>query len=219
MNPRKPLFLWQLFAQAGAWVKTGFAPTRFCLQYEGIGSAGTPGSAPNCCPFPMIWPSPYGVGPLFSGPSLQGSDGQFIAERAGHAAPLAAILAFASAVARINSADITTNIRGTLSCGKLSLFSSLQRRWPAACKTPAHAGLLAPLPGPWLPTQPMATLSTALSSAGLPALRLAPSRARSGADTFGLTAAAAGLSTTPATQGDHPFGWLFHFRPTKAALT
>jgi hypothetical protein len=34
-----------------------------------------------------------------------------------------------------------------------------------------------------------------------------------------LTARAAVITITPATHGDIPFGWPFHFRPARAALT
>jgi hypothetical protein len=53
----------------------------------------------------------------------------------------------------------------------------------------------------------------------LQALRPAPFRARLVADQIDLTAHTAVITITPATHGDIPRGWPFHFRPARAALT
>jgi hypothetical protein len=53
----------------------------------------------------------------------------------------------------------------------------------------------------------------------LQALRPAPFRARLVADQIDLTAQKAVITITPATHGDIPRGWSFHFRPARAALT
>jgi hypothetical protein len=65
----------------------------------------------------------------------------------------------------------------------------------------------------------MRTLSQARPLAGLQALRPAPFRARLAADQIDLTARTAVITITPATHGDIPRGWSFHFRPARAALT
>jgi len=227
MNPRKPLCCWQFFAQALACAKSGFASTRVGLHDERLampeglafGPADLARHVIHCDPFPNTWPSPFGVGPLFVRRTVGLQFGRNSAHPDGAAARDNGILPFISMVRALKFGDITTPFRGTTSCGNSSLFFSSQRRSRAVCKTQARAGLRAPSLARRLPTPRMKTLSQALPLAGLLALRLAPFRARSAADQIDLTARAAVCTITPATHGDIPRGWSFHFRPASAVLT
>jgi len=223
MNPRKPLSCWQFFAQALACAKSGFASTRVGLHDEGlvdpVALAFGPRHMTHCDPFPINWPSTVGVGPLFVRRTVGLQFGRNSAHPDGAAARDNGILPFISMVRALKFGDITTPFRGTTSCGNSSLFFSSQRRSRAVCKTQARAGLRAPSLARRLPTPRMKTLSQALPLAGLPALRLAPFRARSAADQIDLTAQTAVITITPAIHGDIPRGWPFHFRRASAALT
>lgn len=227
MNPRKPLSYWQFFAQALACAKTGFASTRVGLHDEGLvepaglafGPADLARDVIHCDPFPNTWPSPFGVGPLLARGTVGLPFGRNSAHRAGAPAPDNGILPFVSMAHAVESGDIKTPYRGTLSCRNSSFFFSLQRRSRAVCKTPAHAGLRVQLLALLSQTRPAAILPPALSLAALPALLLARFPARSAADHIDLTAQAEGFATKPATHGDIPRGWPFHFRPARAALT
>ena len=219
MNPRKPLTCWQLFAQGPGLAKSGFAPTRFSLHDEGVGGTRPCVSAPHCDPFPTTWPSPSGVGPLFVSSRKRGRHARTVADLMGHASRGHGDFAFASGADPLESCPRTTIIRGKHTCGNSSLSFSSQSRLLAACKTPARVALLALSVALSLLMPPAAMFSMARLSAGLRALRLARSRARSAAEHHDLTAAAAGLTTKPATQGVTPLGWSFHFAPARAALT
>lgn len=219
MNPRKPLSSWQLFAQGLGLVKSGFAPTRFSLHDGGVGGSSPCVPAPHCYPFPMTWPSPEGVGPFFVFPRKLGRNARTVADLSGQVARGHGNFAFASGDDALESCPRTTIIRGRHSCGNSSLSFSSQSRLLAACKTPARVALLALSVALSLLMPPAAMFSMARLSAGLRALRLARSRARSAAEHHDLTAAVAGLTTKPATQGVTPLGWPFHFAPARAALT
>jgi len=227
MNPRKPLCFWQFFAQALACAKSGFASTRVGLHDEGLakpaglafGPADLARHVIHCDPFPNTWPSPFGVGPLLARGTVDLPFGRNSAHRAGAPARGHGILPFVSMACALESGDITTPFRGTTSCGNSSLFFSSQRRSRAVCKTPAHAGLQGLSLARPLPMRRMRTLSQARPLAGLQALRPAPFRARLAADQIDLTARTAVITITPATHGDIPRGWSFHFRPASAVLT
>lgn len=220
MNPRKPLSSWQLFAQGTGLANSGFAPTQFSLHDDRVGDTRPCVSAPHCDPFPKTWPSPIGVGPLFSPLARQARDARTLADGVGAGPAGHGNFAFARGGKALESSPITTTHRGDTSCGKPSFFSfSLQPRLRAACKTPARVRLQALLPVRPLRMPPTKIWSQALRLAGLPVRQPAPSRARWAADLHDLTAPAAGQTTTPATQGGIPLGWLFHFSPARAALT
>lgn len=223
MNPRKPLCCWQFFAQALACAKSAFATTRAGLQdkvlVDPVALAFGPRHMTHCDPFPMNWPSPVGVGPLFVLGPVDLRFGRNSAHRAGAPARGHGILPFVSMACALESGDITTPFRGRPSCRNSSLFFSSQRRLRAVCKTRVHAGLQGLSLARLSQTRPAAILPTALSLAALPALLLAPFRARSAADQIDLTARTAVITITPATHGDIPRGWPFHFRPARAALT
>ena len=223
MNPRKPLCCWQFFAQALACAKSAFAPTRAGLQdkvlVDPVVLAFGPRHMTHCDPFPMNWPSPVGVGPLFVRGPVGLRFGRNSAHRAGASARGHGILPFVSMACALESGDITTPFRGRPSCRNSSFFFSSQRRLRAVCKTPAHAGLQGLSLARPLPMRRMRTLSQARPLAGLQALRPAPFRARLVADQIDLTAQKAVITITPATHGDIPRGWSFHFRPARAALT
>ena len=223
MNPRKPLCCWQFFAQALACAKSAFAPTRAGLQdkvlVDPVALAFGPRHMTHCDPFPMNWPSPVGVGPLFVRGPVGLRFGRNSAHRAGASARGHGILPFVSMACALESGDITTPFRGRPSCRNSSLFFSSQRRSRAVCKTQVHAGLQGLSLARPLPMRRMRTLSQARPLAGLQALRPAPFRARLVADQIDLTARTAVITITPATHGDIPRGWSFHFRPARAALT
>ena len=223
MNPRKPLCCWQFFAQALACAKSAFAPTRAGLQdkvlVDPVALAFGPRHMTHCDPFPMNWPSPVGVGPLFVRGPVGLRFGRNSAHRAGASARGHGILPFVSMACALESGDITTPFRGTTSCRNSSLFFSSQRRLRAVCKTQVHAGLQGLSLARPLPMRRMRTLSQARPLAGLQALRPAPFRARSAADQIDLTAQTAVITITPAIHGDIPRGWPFHFRRASAALT
>ena len=223
MNPRKPLCCWQFFAQALACAKSAFAPTRAGLQdkvlVDPVALAFGPRHMTHCDPFPMNWPSPVGVGPLFVRGPVGLRFGRNSAHRAGASARGHGILPFVSMACALESGDITTPFRGRPSCRNSSLFFSSQRRLRAVCKTQVHAGLQGLSLARPLPMRRMRTLSQARPLAGLQALRPAPFRARLVADQIDLTARTAVITITPATHGDIPRGWSFHFRPARAALT
>ena len=223
MNPRKPLCCWQFFAQALACAKSAFAPTRAGLQdkvlVDPVALAFGPRHMTHCDPFPMNWPSPVGVGPLFVRGPVGLRFGRNSAHRAGASARGHGILPFVSMACALESGDITTPFRGRPSCRNSSFFFSSQRRLRAVCKTQVHAGLQGLSLARPLPMRRMRTLSQARPLAGLQALRPAPFRARLVADQIDLTAQKAVITITPATHGDIPRGWSFHFRPARAALT
>lgn len=223
MNPRKPLCCWQFFAQALACAKSAFAPTRAGLQdkvlVDPVALAFGPRHMTHCDPFPMNWPSPVGVGPLFVRGPVGLRFGRNSAHRAGASARGHGILPFVSMACALESGDITTPFRGRPSCRNSSFFFSSQRRLRAVCKTQVHAGLQGLSLARPLPMRRMRTLSQARPLAGLQALRPAPFRARLVADQIDLTAHTAVITITPATHGDIPRGWPFHFRPARAALT
>ncbi|MEN9851614.1 MAG: hypothetical protein RL128_1777 [Pseudomonadota bacterium] len=223
MNPRKPLCCWQFFAQALACAKSAFAPTRAGLQdkvlVDPVALAFGPRHMTHCDPFPMNWPSPVGVGPLFVRGPVGLRFGRNSAHRAGASARGHGILPFVSMACALESGDITTPFRGRPSCRNSSFFFSSQRRLRAVCKTQVHAGLQGLSLARPLPMRRMRTLSQARPLAGLQALRPAPFRARLVADQIDLTAQKAVITITPATHGDIPRGWPFHFRPARAALT
>lgn len=219
MNPRKPLTCWQLFAQGPGRAESGFASTQFSLHHGQVGGTRPCVSAPHCDPFPKTWPSPIGVGPLFSPLARQGRDARTLADWVGSGPAGHGDFAFASGDDPLEFWAITTVIRGKHICGNSSLSFSSLSRWRAACKTRARARPRVPSQVPSSLTPPMATSSMAQSSAGLRALRPAPFRAPSAADTHSLTASAAGQTTTPATRGVTPPGWSFLFSPARAALT
>lgn len=219
MNPRKPLSSWQLFAQGPGLAKSGFAPTRFSLHDGEVGGSSPCVPAPHCYPLHTTWPSPEGVGPFFVFPRKLDRNARTVADLSGKAPRGHGNFAFASGVDALESRSRTTIIRGRHSCGNSSLSFSSPSRWPAACKTPARVALPAWSLALSLLMPPTAMSSTARLSAGLRALRLARSRVRSAAELHDLTAAAAGLTTKPATQRVTPLGWPFHFAPARAALT
>ena len=221
MFPRKPLFCRREIAQAICAEKTGFASTRFSLQDGHSGSRSGCGLASQCDPFPSIWLSPAGVEPFFcaSCASFAATGHRRGFARRGHSARAQGRNdSFAHQNGAVDSRIITTISRGTLSCGKSSLFFSSQRPLPAACRTPVRARLQALSPVLPLPMQLTRTWLRARPSAVLPVRQPAPFRARSAADETTLTAAAAGLSQIPATHGAFPVGGFFISRPT-AALT
>lgn len=185
MFPRKPLNLWQVFAQALRRAETGFARNESFGQDADIGGCGPMGHAPDCYPFPSDWSGPSWVGPSFlRGMTLR----QTAAAARGNG-----FFHFASAGKSVESGSITTNTRGKTSCGKLSPFFSFCRlACRPACKTPRRAGLpvrrlvrLSPMP-------PKATLSMAPSSAALRAWPRAASK-RACRPATDLTAASRGV--------------------------
>jgi hypothetical protein len=212
MNPRKSLILWQEYAECAQAPKTAFALGQGFQHDECIGDLGPFGPAFHCDPFPINWLGPLGVEPFFSLPKPR----FWQTKRTFAEAAVWALFAFVSVGRALESLPITTNNRGKKSCGKSSLFFLSQPRLQAACKTPARAVLLVPFlaqqsrtirtPICWL-AQPLAALQ---------ALRPVPSRARSAARNLFLTAQKAVKNLTPATQGETPFGWLFHFAPGSA---
>lgn len=216
MNPRKPLSCWQIFAQGPALRKIGFASTREVLQH---GASDDPSRPAHSNPFPTDWPGPLGCGPFSALGAVAARLGRNSAKGRGAAMRRPGIFPFASALCALESGDITTPIRGTSSCGKSSPFFSSQPRLQAACRTPAQGVWPVRSSARPLPMRRTKTCWPARPSAGLPALRPAPFRARSAVDQIGLTATAAGQTIKPATHGDAPRGWLFHFRPARAALT
>lgn len=227
MNPRKPLSCWQFFAQGASFAKTRFASTRAGLHdvvlVDPVALAFGPRHMTHCDPFPMNWPSPAGVGPFFARRSLGLQFGRNSAHLAGVAARDNGILPFISMVRALEFGDITTPYRGRPSCGKSSLFFSSQHRSQAVCKTVAAMQPSAPwvvrrlvhlwrmLPAVAKPKVPSLVRSLAAS--------LVACRACRPADNAVLTARAAAITITPATHGDIPRGWSFHFRPASAALT
>lgn len=235
MNPRKPLSCWQFFAQALACAKTGFASTRVgrhdqvMVEPAGLamGPAPVVGHAihrvTHCDPFPNTWPSPFGVGPFLARGAVGLRFGRNSAHPAGAAARGHGILAFVLTACALESGDITTPFRGRPSCGKSSSFFSSQRRLQAVFKTVAAMQPSAPwavrrlahlwrmLPAVAKPKVPSLARSLAAS--------LVAYRACRPADNGFLTARAGVCTITPATHGDIPRGWSFHFRPASAALT
>lgn len=222
MFPRKPLCLWQSFAQ-GPWVaKSGFAPTRSARQDGEIGRFGARATAPHCYPFPIIWPSPAGVGPFFFDvcrvqPDRQGSAAQ------GQGGGLSDWNSpFVDSAGALLLSHITTMIRGLVSCGNLSQFFSSQPRSRPVCKTPGalppSALLAGQRPGHWLRMQPGAARPKARllarSSAACPAV----SPACRLAEPADLTAAAGRIAQHSGHPWGTPRGWPFHF-PPMAALT
>ena len=233
MNPRKPLSYWQFFAQGPALAKMGFA-WRGVVSHDGaiddlsglgLGLGQNPAVSAPCDPFQKTWPVPFGGGSFFYAAfravaGLAGA-GRSLAHEAGTGG-LGHDFAFVSEVGGVESAPITKTLRGTRSCGNSSPFFLLPRPWLAACKTPVRAGWRVPSLARPLPTTKTPRSSMVRSSADLPVLRLARFPARWVArklSTSDLTAKAAGQTTKPATHGDAPRGWLFHFRPARAALT
>lgn len=229
MNPRKPLSYWQFFAQALGLAKMGFAsrgPVLHDGHIDDLSGAGRGfghicAVSALCDPFPNTWPGPFGVGSFFWPMAGLTGLGQAVAPcRADHRG--LCDFAFVSKVGGVESAPITTTLRGNISCGKSSFFFLWPRRWRAVCKTPVRAGWRVLSLARPLPTTKTPRSSMVQSSAGLPVWRLARSPARWAArnlSIFGLTARAVGLSIKPAIHGDQPRGWLFHFRPASAALT
>ena len=221
MNPRKPLCCWQFFAQALACAKSAFAPTRAELQdkvlVDPVALAFGPRHMTHCDPFPMNWPSPVGVGPLFVRGPVGLRFGRNSAHRAGAPARGHGILPFVSMACALESGDITTPFRGRPSCGNSSLFFSSQRRSRAVCKTLCHAALPEAFLAPLLLTQLTRTWWLGLPLELGSVLAHACLGVRSAA--INLTAHTAVITITPATHGDIPRGWPFHFRPARAALT
>lgn len=223
MIPRKPLLSWQLFAQTFAAANSGFAPTHF-LSHNGfvggdLAGASCSGAAPHCDPFPKNSLSPVGVERLFHGVDGAVSDAREIAETVADGATVGGNFPFVSMFDAVGLRDKTPPTRGKISCASSSFFFLSQPRLPAVCKTPVRARSSALLPVRPLRTQPMKTWLQARPLAALQALQPAPFPARWAADPIDLTAFAAGLSTKPAIHGANPHGWLFHFRPARAALT
>lgn len=212
MNPRKPLILWQHFAQAFGRVQSGFAPLPGLSQSAETGFAAVRGFVPACDPFPTLWPSPFGVGSFFALIGRAAPDQHKLAD-----GPVHGIFPFVSGKIALESVSITTKHRGKTSCRKPSLFFFWsQPRWPAVCKTPRRAALQALLPVWRLLTIRTPTCWAARLSAGLQALRPVRCRAKwvaktPASDRLDLTATAAGHICTPAIQGVRPLGWLFHF--------
>ena len=213
MFPRNPLFPWQDFAQAFGGVKWVFAPERANLQ---DGFSGGPASQRT--PFPSIWLSPAGVEPLFFIASRSAVNRQNSACCDEDASETPYVGAIVLNDVALLSDDITTTSRGTTTCGKSSLFSSLQPRLQPACRTPVRARRPAPSPARLLPMRPMAMSSMARSLAVLRVQRPALFRARSAAERLDLTAFAAGPVIPPTTQRAFPLGG-FSFPAPVAALT
>lgn len=212
MNPRKPLILWQEYAERAQAPKTAFALGQGFQHDECIGDLGPSGPAFHCDPFPTTWLSPPGVEPFFSpSPRASVQDRRTFADRAARA-----LFAFVSVGGAVEKRPITTTNRGKLSCGKSSLFFLLQPRLQAACKTRQRAALLALSSAQQLRITKTPRSSTAPSLAALPALRLARSQARSAARNTILAVQPAAQDHTPAIQGANPLGWLFHFAPVTA---
>ncbi len=207
MNPRKPLILWQHFAHAFGRVQSAFASDPGLSQSGLVGMAASCGTAPTCDPFPMIWPSPFGVGSFFA-PDCAAPGPRLIS--AGHG-----ILPFVFAKAALESDAITTTNRGKTSCRNSSHFFLSPPRLRAVFKTLAALLPCAPLAVPrqarLSPMRPAVAKPRARLLALSSAACLAVSPACPSAEPFDLTALAAGLSTKPAIQRGSPFGWLFHF--------
>ncbi len=217
MFPRKSPCLWQSFAQ-GPWAaKSGFASTHSSRQDDGIGRSGARATAPHCYPFPIIWPSPAGVGPFFSGPSRASSDRQGSAAQGRGMARSTCNSPFADSADGLLLSHITTMIRGLVSCGNLLHFFSSRPRLRDACRIRVAMQPSAPLavqrPGHWLRMQPGAARpkgrSLVRSSVACPAA----SPVCRPAERTDLTAAAAGSHHILATHGAIPVGGLFIFRP------
>jgi hypothetical protein len=213
MNPRKLLILWQEFAHRRPATKWAFAPTQAPLQGRVIGKIGPAGLALHCYPFPLTWPSPPRVGPIF----FAGNGASAASAKQRRSGALDALFTFLVGETELSSAAIKTPNRGSQSCKKPSLFSFLsQRRLPAVCKTLQRAALPAlSLALPLLMAK-TATCWAARLSAGLQGSLLVRSPANWAAatqvsDNRTLTASAAGFVLHPAIQGALPFGWLFSF--------
>lgn len=187
MNPRKPLFVRQVFAQAHFWAETGFAPTQCFVQDTAIGGFGPFGPAHHdCYPFPSSGPDRMSVGPFFSWQAFADSQDD-------------GIFKFSSARFAVESDVITTTIRGSLTCVKPSFsLPFCPRRLLAACKTPRRAALPVRLLVRRWPTLPTTTPLPALSLAALPVLHRAACRRPSAPATDLIAARAAShLSMRP----------------------
>ncbi len=220
MNPRKSLILRQHFAHASSRVKSAFASDLGLSHSVEVGEHVVFVSALTCDPFPMTWPSPFGVGSFFAHRSRKPFHRHNRADCGVHS-----IFSFVSGKIALESVSITTKHRGKTSCRKPSLFFYWsQPRLRAVCKTRLHGALQAPLPVWRLLTIKTATCWAARLSAASQALRLARCLAKSAAktqasDLFDLTAPAAGHFRTSTTQGAFPFGWFFHFaRPAACSI-
>lgn len=222
MFPRNSLCLWQSFAQGPRAAKSGFASTRSSRQDGEIGRMDARVPAPHCDPFPIIWPSPAGVGPFFSGPSRVPSDRQGSAAQGRGRGVSDRNSPFAVSADALLLPNITTMIRGLVSCGNLSQFFLSQPRSRPVCRTPGAMQPCAPLavqrPGHWLRMQPGAARPKARLSVRSSVACPAASPACRPAEPADLTAAAAGSHHILATHGAFPVGGLFISRPM-AALT
>lgn len=221
MNPRKPLSLWQKFAQGPAFANSGFAPTRLSLQDSCSGGRADGAPAPDCCPFPFNWLNPVGVGPIFSHPGSAcprpaGRDTRASADAAEHGN-----LPFVSVSARLGSGTIRNQNWSSFACS-ISRWPWSALSSPAACRPvfsrPAATRPCAPLAVLRLArlsrTQPVAARPRARSSALFSAACPAASRAFRPADR--LNSAPRGDRFAKATRAHRP-GGLFHSRPGQFA--
>lgn len=217
MFPRKPFCLWQSFAQDLCVAKSGFASTRSARQDGEIGRSGARATAPHCYPFPIIWPSPAGVGPFFSGARRAWSDRQGSAAQGRGRGLSGWNSPFADSADGLLLPHITTMIRGLVSCGNLSQFFSSQPRLRPVCRTPGALPPFAPLavqrPGHWLRMQPGAARPKARSLARSSVACPAVSPACRLAEPADLTAAAGRIAKHSGHPWAIPVGGLFIFRP------
>jgi hypothetical protein len=143
MIPRKSLASWQEFAQRKICAQFGFA-SRMGLRNDVTASAAAFDCrrfGQNCYPFPSSWPDPLWVRSFFAS---NGFGRRVVAN-----CVTMRIFPFASAGIVVESANRTTNIRGSSKCGK-QFFSSLFSpcRWQAVLA--ARNKQIRPQPAPAL---------------------------------------------------------------------
>lgn len=210
MFPRKPLAIWQSFAQGSALAEIGFAGC------AGLGNdARVPDVAASlpvrqdCYPFPSPWPGPTRVRPFFRGPD---------ARQAANRMKIG-FLGFELVVDFVELLPITTNQRGSSPCGNLS-FSLLcsQHRLPVAWTIrPRAAWPVRPLARFW-PVPPTTTPLPVRSLAALPARRPARCLQPSARPATDLTAAFAAPSFITASRATAPAGRFSFVAPVRGPV-
>ena len=149
--------VWHGFAQGRGGVFIGFAMMSgagHCF-YAGQRQSSHDLRSQRCYPSPS----------LRSGPSQAGP---FLVRKAGHVCASRIRNCFEMPAIAVESAAITTNLRGSTKCRSRlssSLFSPC--RWPGACRTPRRAVRPGLRQGFWSPMRPMETCLPARSSVAL----------------------------------------------------
>lgn len=205
MIPRKPLAIWQNFAQSLAAPGIGFA-TGSRLRNDGFGRGTqhlSAGPGLDCYPFPSPWPGCATVGPVFCRSTNARQAANCMKD---------ALLGFDLAMIPVESPAIKTNQRGRSACVKpLSFFLCSPFPWLAAWTTRPRAGLAAQRQARSWRVQPTTMRLPAQSSAALRVLRRVRCQ-RHSAPATDLTAALAATSIATASRGARPRLAVFHLQ-------